>query len=42
MNLEFILNDRPNLVELPTRNNDPSPRPATSVVLVSNVRMCII
>ena len=35
MNLEFFLTDRPNLVERPTGNNDPSTRPATSVVLVA-------
>ena len=34
MNLEFILIDRPNLVERPTRNNLSS-RPTTSVVLVA-------
>ena len=35
MNLEFILIDRLNLVERPTRNNDPSSRPAASIVLLA-------
>ena len=38
MNLEFILTDRPNLVKRPTRNNDPSSRSTTSVVLVAMFR----